>query len=140
MVESRWLREADGTRRVGENLETINHNSAINVGEDSRTNMGGNGGNQISNPNLMPTGFIHQTTTNEMIHGSKWRKDDLSIVGAEIGPMELGLDEENVPVEILDGKKRQRLVESSSDTLGPKAGIGSLILSASSGDQSSRGQ
>ncbi|KAA3490035.1 hypothetical protein EPI10_033563 [Gossypium australe] len=140
MVESRWLREADGTRRGGENLERSNHSDAINGGEDSRTKLGENQNNQILNPNLMPLGFTHQITANEQIIGSKWREEDLSSVGAGIRLMELGLEDKNVPVEILDGKKRQRIMESSSATLGPKVVIGSLYLSASSGDQSSRGQ
>ncbi|KAA3482176.1 nucleolin-like [Gossypium australe] len=85
MVESRWLREADGSKRAGVNLETLNQTGAING-----------------------------------IPENNWRKDDSRIVGADFGPMELGLDEENTPVEILKGKKRQRCVENPSGAMGPR--------------------
>ncbi|MBA0551254.1 hypothetical protein Golob_022148, partial [Gossypium lobatum] len=74
---------------------------------------------------------------------SKWLRatDDGSVtIGLGNGPMDLVLDEENDPIAIVEGKKRQRVVEGPIDYLGPKVGSGSMDLSASSGEQSSRVQ
>ncbi|MBA0678140.1 hypothetical protein Goari_019502, partial [Gossypium aridum] len=72
---------------------------------------------------------------------SKWLRatDDGSVtIGLGKRPMDLVLEEENDPIAIVEGKKRQRVVEGLIDYLGPKVGSGSMDLSASSGEQSSR--
>ncbi|MBA0753340.1 hypothetical protein Gogos_021873, partial [Gossypium gossypioides] len=64
--------------------------------------------------------------------------DILQANGLVYGEMELDLEGENEPIELSDGKKRQRIVESSRVLREANVGSGSMIVSASSGDQSSR--
>ncbi|MBA0820134.1 hypothetical protein Gohar_022256 [Gossypium harknessii] len=69
-----------------------------------------------------------------------WGEDGLAINGLEKRPMDLVLEEENDAVALVEGKKRQRVVEEPFDFLGSKVGSSSMDLSASSGDQSSQAQ
>ncbi|MFQ6643268.1 hypothetical protein Gotur_018239 [Gossypium turneri] len=69
-----------------------------------------------------------------------WGKDVSVTDGLGKGPMDLVLEEENDPITMVEEKKRQRVVEGPIDYLGSKAGSGSMDLSASSGEQSSRAQ
>lgn len=55
--------------------------------------------------------------------------------GAGYGPMDLVSNEEDDPIALLKGKKRQRIVESSRVPLDAIVGPGLLDVSASSGDQ-----
>lgn len=69
-----------------------------------------------------------------------WEEDGIISAGVRKGPMYFALEEENDPIAIMEGKKRQRVVEGSFDYLGPKGGPGSMDISASSWEQSSRAQ
>ncbi|MBA0701059.1 hypothetical protein Goari_022858 [Gossypium aridum] len=69
-----------------------------------------------------------------------WSKDDSVNDGLVNGPMDLVLEGENDPFAMLEGKKRQRVVDGSLVLLGSNAGIGSMDLLANSGEQSSRAQ
>ncbi|MBA0734620.1 hypothetical protein Gogos_018520 [Gossypium gossypioides] len=85
------------------------------------------------------------TKTLQNVAGGKknwhnWGEDSSATNGFEKGPMNLMLEEENDPIAMVEGKKRQRVVEGPIDFLGTKAGSGALDLSASSGEQSSRAQ
>ncbi|KAA3475036.1 reverse transcriptase [Gossypium australe] len=64
--------------------------------------MGANRDMQIANPKLMNLGFISQNNKNEQNFGTIQRNEEWSMRGNDNGPMELGLEEENVPVDILD--------------------------------------
>ncbi|KAG8501089.1 hypothetical protein CXB51_003168 [Gossypium anomalum] len=74
------------------------------------------------------------------IQGNIWSKGGTHTDGLEYGPIGLVSEEENDPIAALEGKKRQRIVEDPLIITGSNAGNGSLILSASSVDQSSRVQ
>ncbi|MBA0654479.1 hypothetical protein Goklo_021481 [Gossypium klotzschianum] len=67
-------------------------------------------------------------------------EEGLTINGFGKGPMDRVLEEENDVVAMVEGKKRQRVVEEPVDFLGSEEGSRSKYLSASSGDQSSRDQ
>ncbi|MBA0753654.1 hypothetical protein Gogos_020808 [Gossypium gossypioides] len=76
--------------------------------------------------------------TSRQNKGHDWGKDDLVTDGLVYGPMDLVLEEENDPIAMLDGKKRQRIVESPRVLLDANVGTSSMDVSASTGDQSSR--
>lgn len=64
----------------------------------------------------------------------------MHIDGLEYGPMELVSEEDNDPITALERKKRQRIMEGPLVIVGSNVGNSSLILSASSDDQSSQVQ
>ncbi|MBA0839313.1 hypothetical protein Goarm_005056 [Gossypium armourianum] len=69
-----------------------------------------------------------------------WGKDVSVTDGLGKGPMDLVLEEENDPITMVEEKKRQTVVEGPIDYLGSKTRSGSMDLSTSSGEQSSRAQ
>ncbi|MBA0672597.1 hypothetical protein Goklo_029003 [Gossypium klotzschianum] len=69
-----------------------------------------------------------------------WEEDGSVSIGLGKGPMDFALEEENDPIGIMEGKKRQRVVEGQIDCLGPKVGPGSMDISASSREQSNLAQ
>ncbi|MBA0845733.1 hypothetical protein Goarm_022809 [Gossypium armourianum] len=81
-----------------------------------------------------------QKVAGEQHNWCKWGEEDLAINGFGKGPMDMVLEEENDAVAMVEGKKRQRVVEELDDFLGSKEGSRSMYLSASSSDQSSRDQ
>ncbi|MBA0621452.1 hypothetical protein Godav_007076 [Gossypium davidsonii] len=93
---------------------------------------------QILNPNLIPLGYVLQHGTSGQNKWRNWGKEDLVTDGLVNGPMDLVLEEENDPIGMLEGKKRQRIVEDPRVLLGSNTGTGSIDVSASSSDQSSR--
>ncbi|KAA3477692.1 reverse transcriptase [Gossypium australe] len=101
-TDSRWLREADGSRRAADYFGKDNPTGALNEGEDLGANLGGNSVMQIEIPNLAPSGFIPQSLNKRQNFGRIWRKEGGSMLGKDTGLLELGLEEENVPVEILE--------------------------------------
>lgn len=81
-----------------------------------------------------------QKVSGEQYNWSKRGEEDFAINGFGKGPMDMVLEEENDVVALVEGKKRQRVMEIPADSLGSKEGSRSMSLSASSGDQSSRDQ
>ncbi|MBA0878895.1 hypothetical protein Goshw_012075 [Gossypium schwendimanii] len=81
-----------------------------------------------------------QKVAGEQHNWRKWGEDGLAINGFGKGPMDMVLEEENDVVVLVEGKKRQKVVEEPFDFLRSKEGSSSKHLSASSGDQSSRDQ
>lgn len=61
-------------------------------------------------------------------------------VGAGYGSMDLLSNEEEDPIAPVEGKKRQRIIESMREPLKTIVGSGVMDVSASSRDQSSRAQ
>ncbi|MBA0704448.1 hypothetical protein Golax_016703 [Gossypium laxum] len=106
MVVNRWLRAADGSLCVTENLVSFNHGISINEGKDLGRNFRGIVGNQNSNPNLIPLGSVQYHSTNRQIKGRDGGKDALVADGLVYEPMDLVLDEEDDPITLLKGKKR----------------------------------
>ncbi|MBA0834985.1 hypothetical protein Goarm_007298, partial [Gossypium armourianum] len=100
---SRWLRAADGSQCNAENLESLNQSFLLNEDKDSSRNLRG-----IIRKDLVTDGLVN-------------------------GPMDLVLEEENDPIGMLEGNKRQRIVEGPRVLLEPNAGTGSMDVSASSG-------
>ncbi|MBA0757994.1 hypothetical protein Gotri_021033 [Gossypium trilobum] len=140
MAVSRWLRAADGSPCVTEKLVSFNYGISINKGKDLGRNFRGIVGNQNSNPNLIPLGSVQYHSNNRQIKGRDRGNDALVADGLVYGPMDLVLEEEDDPIALLKGKKRQRIVEGPRVLLDVIAGLGSMDVSASSGDQSSRAQ
>ncbi|MBA0701947.1 hypothetical protein Goari_022725 [Gossypium aridum] len=96
--------------------------------------------NQNVNPNLIPLGSGQYYGNSRLNNGCDGGNDMMVADGAVYGPMDLVLNEEDDPIALLEGKKRQRIVESSRVLLDAIVGLGFMDVSASSGDQSSRAQ
>ncbi|MBA0754771.1 hypothetical protein Gogos_020834, partial [Gossypium gossypioides] len=62
------------------------------------------------------------TVAGEQHNWRKWGEEDLAINGFGKGPMDMVLEEENDAVALVEGKKRQRVVEKPVDFLGSKEG------------------
>ncbi|MBA0605222.1 hypothetical protein Godav_017814 [Gossypium davidsonii] len=77
---------------------------------------------------------------NRQIKGRDGDNDALVADGLVYRHMDLVLDEKDDPIALLKGKKRQRIVEGPRVLLDALAGLGSMDVSTSSGDQSSRAQ
>ncbi|MBA0700697.1 hypothetical protein Goari_027187, partial [Gossypium aridum] len=92
------------------------------------------------NPNLIPLGSVHSRGVDNSNKGRDGCIDALNSDVVVSRPMELVLVEENIPIMLSDGKKRQRIVENSCVLLDANAGSGSMDVSASSAGQSSRAQ
>ncbi|MFQ6634879.1 hypothetical protein Gotur_011429 [Gossypium turneri] len=137
---SRWLCEADGSQCNAEKLESLNQIILLNDYKVTGRNLRGIFENQILNPNLIPLGSVQQYVSNGQNNWRNWSKDDSINDGMVNGPMDLVLEGENDPIAMLEGKKRQRVVDGPLVLLGSNAGTGSMDLSASSGEQSSRAQ
>ncbi|MBA0790896.1 hypothetical protein Gohar_015512 [Gossypium harknessii] len=129
---NRRLRAADGSPCVTENLVSFNHGISINEGKDLGHNFRGIVGNQNLNPNLIPLGSVQYHSNNRQIKGRDGDNDALVADGLVNGPMDLVLDEEDDPIALLKGKKRQRIVEGPRVLLDAIAGLGSLDVSTSS--------
>ncbi|MBA0706646.1 hypothetical protein Golax_018743, partial [Gossypium laxum] len=63
-----------------------------------------------------------QNATGGQKNWRHWGEDGSVTIELGKGPMDLVLEEENDPIAIVEGKKRQRVVEGSIDYLGPKVG------------------
>ncbi|KAG8482718.1 hypothetical protein CXB51_024426 [Gossypium anomalum] len=83
MVMSRWLRDVDGSQYKTVNLESPNQSILLNEGKEAGQKLGRN-----------------------------WSKGGTHNDGLEYGPMDLVSEEENVPIAMLEGKKRQHIVEA----------------------------
>ncbi|MBA0847013.1 hypothetical protein Goshw_011143 [Gossypium schwendimanii] len=135
-----WLQAANGSPYITENLASFNHGISINEGKDLRRNFRGFVGNKNLNPNLIPLGSVQYHGNNRQIKGRDGGNDALGADRLVYGPMDLVLDEEDDPIVLLEGKKRQRIVEGPRVFLDATAKSGSMDVSANSGDQSSRAQ
>ncbi|KAK5793172.1 hypothetical protein PVK06_034310 [Gossypium arboreum] len=103
---SRWLREADGSQCLDDNMESFSQGNNFNVARDSKRNFGGDFRNQVSNLNLIPMGSNQQFPVNEQ---SNWRnkgKDISNMDRLVNGPMDLVFVAENDPITVMEGKKR----------------------------------
>ncbi|MBA0671706.1 hypothetical protein Goklo_029705 [Gossypium klotzschianum] len=128
MAVSRWLREADGSTYSEENLAGVMHGNPLNVGKGLSRNSRGSGG--ILNPNLIHVGTVQIQGGGRTVKG---RTGCMNALNAN-GEMDLDLDEENKPIKLFDGQKRQRIVESSRVLIEENVGSRSINVSASSDD------
>ncbi|MBA0820705.1 hypothetical protein Gohar_022274, partial [Gossypium harknessii] len=112
----------------------VKHGNSLNVGKDLGLNSKGFAGNL--NPNLIPLGSAQIQGVGKTIKGRDGCTDALNTSRLVYRAMELVLDEENDPIELYDGKKRQRIVESSRVLMDANVGSGSMDVSARSDDQS----
>ncbi|MFQ6655820.1 hypothetical protein Gotur_026210 [Gossypium turneri] len=119
-----------------------NRSRVGNVGKGVGLNSRGCVGypNLSINPNLIPLGPAHSRGVDNSNKGRDGCIDAVKSDEVAYGPMELVLVEENVPIMLTDGKKRQRTVENSCVLLDANVGAGSMDVSASSAGQSSRAQ
>ncbi|MBA0807218.1 hypothetical protein Gohar_023038, partial [Gossypium harknessii] len=139
-VMSKWLRAADGTQCTTENFAGVRQELSSNEGKDLRQNIRGVVGCQNINPNLIPLGYGRAGNRNKFINGHGGGSDMRKIDGIATGALELVLNEEDDPIALLEGKKRQRIVENSRVPLEDIVGSNYMDISASSGGQSSREQ
>ncbi|PPD97730.1 hypothetical protein GOBAR_DD05240 [Gossypium barbadense] len=119
MAVSRWLRAIDGSPYSEENLAGIMYGNA----RDSGRNL---------NPNLIHLGPDPIQCGGRIVKKRDGCIDNLTTNGIIQGEMELDLEEENEPLELSEGKKRQRIVERSRVLLDANVGSGSMNVSASS--------
>ncbi|KAH1128859.1 hypothetical protein J1N35_000237 [Gossypium stocksii] len=87
----------------------------------------------MSNPNLIPLGSNQRFPIIGNNYGSSLGKGISVVDGLENGPLEMVVEEENDPLSVVEGKKRQRLVFGPKDTLGFNVECGALDLTASFG-------
>ncbi|MFQ6627573.1 hypothetical protein Gotur_006201 [Gossypium turneri] len=141
-VVSRWLRAADGSPCNDENRVGFTQGNSGNVGKGVGLNSRGGVGypNLPINPNLILLGSAHSRGVDNSNKGRDGCIDAVKSDEVAYGPMELVLIEENVPIMLTDGKKRQKTVENSCVLLDANVRVGSMDVSASSAGQSSRAQ
>ncbi|MFQ6620595.1 hypothetical protein Gotur_000199 [Gossypium turneri] len=125
MVVSRWLRAIDGSPYSEENSAGVMYGSTRGFGRNL-------------NPNLIPLGPDSIQGGGRTVKKRDGCIANLTANGIVQGEMELDLEEENEPLELAEGKKRQRIVESLRVLLDSNVGPGSMNVSASSEIQSSR--
>ncbi|MBA0672648.1 hypothetical protein Goklo_023998 [Gossypium klotzschianum] len=106
MVESRWLRTADGTPCNFNNSGNSNQDSLLYEGKVLGWNFRGAIGNQNLNPNLIQTGSGKYDGNNRYNKGYVGRDDKMVTDGAGHGSMDLVSNEEEDPIALLEGKKR----------------------------------
>ncbi|MBA0757997.1 hypothetical protein Gotri_021036, partial [Gossypium trilobum] len=83
---SRWLRAADGSPYITENLVSSNHGISINEGKYLGRNFRRFVGNKNSNPNLIPLGSVQYHGNNRKIKGRDGGNDALGADGLVYGP------------------------------------------------------
>ncbi|MBA0690202.1 hypothetical protein Goari_007895, partial [Gossypium aridum] len=134
MVMSRWLRTVDGSPCNDENLAGVKNGNLVNMGKDLGLNARGFGRNLNPriNPNLIPLGTAQIQGIGTLAEGRDGNLVGMSFEGVDYGPMELALVEENDPLMVLEGKKWQRVMESSHVCMDTKEGSGLMDVSASS--------
>ncbi|MBA0747958.1 hypothetical protein Gogos_004818, partial [Gossypium gossypioides] len=74
---SRWLRAADRSQCITENLASFNHSISLNEGKDLRRNFRGFVGNHNSNPNLILLGSVQYHGTSRQTKGRDGGNDAL---------------------------------------------------------------
>ncbi|MBA0819634.1 hypothetical protein Gohar_019737 [Gossypium harknessii] len=140
MMDSRWLRTVDGSPCNLDNWGNFNQGNLSYEGNVLGRNVRGGIGSQNINPNLrqVGSGKYKESSSYNMGYG----RGDIRMVaiGAGDGSMDLISNEEEDPIALVEGKKRQRIVESMRELLGTITGSSVMDVSASSGDQSSRAQ
>ncbi|MBA0597693.1 hypothetical protein Gorai_007493 [Gossypium raimondii] len=122
------------------NLAGVKFGNSLNAERDLGLNSKRSGGNLNPNPNLVPLGSDQIQGVGKSIMGRDGCIDALTTDGLVYGPMKLVLDEENDPIALSDGKKRQRIVESSRVLMDANVGSGLIDVSASFDGQSSWGR
>lgn len=140
MVMSRWLWTVDGSPCHDENLAGVKDGNLANMGKDLGLHPRGFGRNLNSkiNPNLIPLGSAQIQGVGTFSKGRDGNFVGMSSDGVDYGPMELALVEENDLLTVIEGKKWQRVVESSHVCMDTNEGSGLMDVSASSDGQSSR--
>ncbi|MFQ6643467.1 hypothetical protein Gotur_017137, partial [Gossypium turneri] len=123
---SRWLRAADGSPCTSENLASVNHGILINEGKVFGQNFRGVAANQNINPNLIPLGFGQYCSNSRLSKGRDGGNESMVSDSLVYGPMNLVLNEEDDPITLLEGKKRQRIVEGPRVPLDANVGPGSM--------------
>ncbi|MBA0818242.1 hypothetical protein Gohar_021288 [Gossypium harknessii] len=137
---SRWLRAANETQCITENLASVNQGISINEEKVLGRNFRGVDVNQNINPNLIPLGSGQYCGNSRLSKGRNGGNEMLDADRVVYGAIELVLNEEDDPIALVEGKKWQRIVESSRAPLDAVVGPGYMDVSASSGDQSSWAQ
>ncbi|MBA0789335.1 hypothetical protein Gotri_025569 [Gossypium trilobum] len=130
----------DGTQGNAENFAGVNQDFSINEGKTLRRKPRGVEVNQNINPNMIPLGYGQYCNSSRPSKGRNGGNGMRDAEGSVYGAMELVSNEEEDPIALMEGKKRQRVVESLRVPLDAVIGPGCMDVSASSSDQSSREQ
>ncbi|MBA0670121.1 hypothetical protein Goklo_024844, partial [Gossypium klotzschianum] len=100
-------RAADGTPCNFDNSGNSNQGSLLYKGKVLGRNFRGAIGNQNLNPNLIQTGSGKYDGNNRYNKGYVGGNDKMVTDGAGYGSMDLVSNEEEDPIALLEGKKRQ---------------------------------
>ncbi|MFQ6619765.1 hypothetical protein Gotur_000229 [Gossypium turneri] len=138
--ESKWLRTANGSICESDKVGNPNPSGRLIEEKRSRWNSWGASGNQNINPNFIQLGTGNYNGSSRDHSGYDGGDVRMGVDGAKYGSLALVSNEENDPIALLEGKKRQRMVEASWVPLETIGGSGFMDVSASSGDQSNRAQ
>ncbi|KAK5792925.1 hypothetical protein PVK06_034056 [Gossypium arboreum] len=137
---SRWLRKADGTESFCSDKERNFQGRKSGNLSNFGNNLGNNLGQLYQNSNFIPLGYGHSAQSKGL---SKWTdvaNQEFNKAGDGTGPMELQAVGEEDPLQTLEGKKRQRMMDNLSHSSGQLPANMINELSASSIGQSSRAQ
>ncbi|MBA0783320.1 hypothetical protein Gotri_001050 [Gossypium trilobum] len=140
ITESKLLRTDNWTMYVLDKTGNSNPNSLLTEEKRSMWISKGATGNQNINPNFIQLGTENYDGSSRDRSGYDGGDVRIRADGAVYGSLELVSNEEDDPIALLEGKKRQRMGESSRMPLETIGGSGFMDVSASSGDQSSRAQ
>ncbi|MBA0770301.1 hypothetical protein Gotri_018957 [Gossypium trilobum] len=112
-MESRWLRTANGTPYIANMGEDSNQSSLLYEEKRSGWSSRSATKNQNINPNLVQLGAERYGGSSRDRLGFDGGDVRMGIDGDVYGSMELISNEEEDPIALLEGKKRQRIMESS---------------------------
>ncbi|MBA0556850.1 hypothetical protein Golob_026920, partial [Gossypium lobatum] len=100
--KSIWLPVVDVTPRITDNLASFKHGIPINEGKVLGRNFRRVAVNQNVNPNLIPLGFGQYCYNSRLNKGCDGGNDMMVADGAVYGPIDLVLNEEDVPIALLE--------------------------------------
>ncbi|KAH1074290.1 hypothetical protein J1N35_026618 [Gossypium stocksii] len=127
-VSSRWLRAADGSNCISTDLERNNLHSDLSKEKVNRRNSRSELG--LGDLNAKST-FVEPSQQTSVKRRDNWHNLGTDVMVRNIentGPINLMLYEENSPLVISEGKKRQRVVEEYFDKLKNNSAGGSIIV------------
>ncbi|KAH1047439.1 hypothetical protein J1N35_038223 [Gossypium stocksii] len=134
---SRWLRAADGFVYSNTDMERKNQHNNFSREKDTRRNLRGDLGIRSLIPKSITMEFGQKISFKEQDRWHNLSKEVSAENVGDIGPMDLMLNEENDLLFVLEGKKRQWVVEDSTFNFKNKTEGNSLVVTASCVEQSS---
>ncbi|MBA0753581.1 hypothetical protein Gogos_005593, partial [Gossypium gossypioides] len=117
VMDSRWLRTADGTPCNLDRWSNSNQGNLSYEGNVLGRNVRGGNGSQNINPNLRQMGSGKYNESSSYNLGPGGGDVRMVAVGARYRSMDLISNEEEDPFALVEGKKRQRIVECTREPL-----------------------